>query len=55
MTWTQADRAFRRWSIHVVCCRVCRTDDTRCERGKRLRAVWLEARRTATRTPGGTP
>jgi hypothetical protein len=43
--WTPADIAFQRWCCHVIKCRVCLADDSRCERGKRLQEVWREARR----------
>ncbi|MFJ4472890.1 DUF6415 family natural product biosynthesis protein [Streptomyces sp. NPDC089424] len=37
--------AFRRWAIHGTRCRVCRTDDSRCVRGRRLGEHWNELRR----------
>jgi hypothetical protein len=39
--------AFRRWSVHAVRCRVCRTDETRCARGRRLSGEYWQACRNA--------
>lgn len=47
--WSPADLAFQRWCGHVIKCRVCRSDETRCERGKRLHGIWREARKGAGR------
>lgn len=38
--------AFRRWLTHGACCRICRVDETRCERGKRLGEEYWAANRS---------
>ncbi|MFG3659344.1 DUF6415 family natural product biosynthesis protein [Streptomyces sp. NPDC047706] len=43
--WRPDQLAFRRWAIHGTTCRVCRTDDSRCERGRRLGGHWNQLRR----------
>ncbi|RZB18262.1 hypothetical protein StrepF001_14175 [Streptomyces sp. F001] len=48
-SWSPAQLAFRRWSIHVLSCRVCKTDETACERGERLGEEWRQARRSPDR------
>ncbi|MBV7697726.1 DUF6415 family natural product biosynthesis protein [Streptomyces sp. TRM70350] len=51
--WSPAQLAFRRWAIHGTRCRVCRTDDSHCERGRRLGDHWNHLRRNPT--AAGTP
>ncbi|MBG0853821.1 hypothetical protein I2W78_18695 [Streptomyces spinoverrucosus] len=44
--WSPDQLAFRRWAIHGTKCRVCRTDDSHCDRGRRLGEHWNQLRRT---------
>lgn len=51
--WTPTQKAFERWSIHVITCRVCRVDDSRCERGKQLGETWRQFYRQSPLPIGG--
>nr|WP_277349307.1 DUF6415 family natural product biosynthesis protein [Streptomyces sp. N502] len=52
--WSPAQLAFRRWAIHGTKCWICRSDDSHCDRSRRLGDHWNQLRRnppTTTETP----
>ncbi|MBV7699119.1 DUF6415 family natural product biosynthesis protein [Streptomyces sp. TRM70350] len=56
--WSPAQLAFRRWAIHATKCRICRTDDSHCDRSRRLGDHWNQLRRNPPTTGapvGGRP
>lgn len=48
--WSPAQLAFRRWAIHGTKCRICRTDDSHCDRSRRLGDHWNQLRRNPPTT-----